>query len=150
VTDSIIHTEIKLSADGPKLIEVNGRLGGRPPFVLGAVSNVNLFQVACDVAHGSAGCLRRSGGLRRRRLLVHGAAPDGGAPGDARAGSRAALRSSRRRHRERESECRGEPVDWREGTASHIVAVRGRADDYDALEKTIKCVRERLRIDYEG
>ena len=53
VTDSIIHTEIKLSADGPKLIEVNGRLGGRPPFVLGSVSRVNLFQVACDIAVGT-------------------------------------------------------------------------------------------------
>ena len=53
ITTAVIHTEIKLTPDGPKLIEVNGRLGGRPPFVLRSVSNVNLFQIACRVAVGA-------------------------------------------------------------------------------------------------
>ena len=149
VTDSIIHTEIKLSADGPKLIEVNGRLGGRPPFVLGAVSNVNLFQVACDIALGSpvafdglADCdgvgfwfMVQPPMAARRVARVQGLERLSGLPG-------VDIVSVNRTP--------GEPVDWREGTASHVVAVRGRADDYDALEKTIKCVRERLRIDYEA
>ena len=52
IRDSVLHTEIKLTADGPRLIEVNGRLGGRPPFVLETVSPVNLFAVACQVAAG--------------------------------------------------------------------------------------------------
>ena len=52
IQDSVVHTENKLTPDGPKLIEVNGRLGGRPPFVLLEVSSVNLFRVACAVAAG--------------------------------------------------------------------------------------------------
>ncbi len=52
ITDAVVHTEIKLTDDGPKLVEVNGRLGGRPPFVLRSVSDVNLFAVACQVAAG--------------------------------------------------------------------------------------------------
>jgi biotin carboxylase len=56
IVDSVVHTEIKLTPDGPKLIEVNGRLGGRPPFVLQEVSSVNLFQVACAVAAGRPVC----------------------------------------------------------------------------------------------
>jgi hypothetical protein len=43
----------------------------------------------------------------------------------------------------------GETVDWREGTASHVVTVRGRADDLDALEKTYDSIRDILKIDYE-
>ena len=53
ILDSVVHTEIKLTPDGPRLIEVNGRMGGRPAFVLLEVSTVNLFQVACAVAAGT-------------------------------------------------------------------------------------------------
>jgi len=52
VRDSVLHIEIKLTPDGPRLIEVNGRLGGRPGFVLESVSDVNLFAIACQVAAG--------------------------------------------------------------------------------------------------
>jgi biotin carboxylase len=52
ISNAVIHTEIKLTPDGPMLIEVNGRLGGRPPFVLHDVSTVNLFRAAFQVAAG--------------------------------------------------------------------------------------------------
>ena len=52
IESGVMHTEIKLTPCGPKLIEVNGRLGGRPPFVLRQVSDVNLFRAACEVAAG--------------------------------------------------------------------------------------------------
>jgi hypothetical protein len=148
VTDSIIHTEIKLSADGPKLLEVNGRLGGRPPFVLERVSNVNLFQVACDVAVGnpvSFDGLAECDGVgfwimvqppmsARRVTRVQGLDELAGLPG-------VDIVSLNRSP--------GETVDWREGTASHVVTVRGRADDLDALEQTYDSIRNMLKIDYE-
>jgi hypothetical protein len=148
VTDSIIHTEIKLSADGPKLIEVNGRLGGRPPYVLGSVSDVNLFQVACDIAVGTpvafAGLAECDGvgfwlmvqpPMAARRVgRVRGLDDLSALPG---VESVSLNRGP------------GETVDWRDGTASHVVTVRGRADDYDSLEKTFTTIGDLLKIDYE-
>ncbi len=148
VTDSILHTEIKLSADGPQLIEVNGRLGGRPPFVLGRVSDVNLFQVACDIAVGNPVAfdgLAECDGVgfwvmvqppmaARRVGAVHGLEELSALPG-------VDIVSLNRGP--------GETVDWREGTASHVVTVRGRADDHDSLEKTFDSIGELLKIDYE-
>jgi biotin carboxylase len=148
VTDSIIHTEIKLSADGPKLIEVNGRLGGRPPFVLGRVSDVNLFQVACDIAVG-------------KPVSFDGLAPCDGVgfwfmvqpPMSARSVVRVQglddLASLPGVDIVSLNRSPGETVDWREGTASHVVTVRGRAEDHDSLEKTYDSIRNMLKIDYE-
>jgi len=130
------------------LIEVNGRLGGRPPYVLDRVSSVNLFQVACDVAVGNpisfdglAECdgvgfwLMVQPPMAARRVgSVNGLDDVSALPGlDIVSLNRSP----------------GETVDWREGTQSHVVTVRGRADDHDSLEKMFDSIRELLKIDYE-
>ena len=46
------HTEIKLTADGPRVIEINGRLGGGMADLLALVSDVNLFEQAGRAAIG--------------------------------------------------------------------------------------------------
>lgn len=52
-TDGWTHTEFKLTADGPKLIEVNGRLGGDLiPYVGMLASGIDPGLVAADVAVG--------------------------------------------------------------------------------------------------
>ena len=52
-TDGITHTEIKLSPDGPKVIEVNGRLGGGMIPYLGLLATgVDTGLAAADVACG--------------------------------------------------------------------------------------------------
>jgi biotin carboxylase len=148
VTDSVIHTEIKLTADGPKLIEVNGRLGGRPPFVLNSVSNVNLFQVACDVAVGEPvffDGLAECNGVgfwfmvqppmsARRVTHVQGLEEVAIVPG-------VDIVSLNRSP--------GESVDWKDGTASHVVTVRGSVHDHAVLEQTVDAIRDLLKIDYE-
>ncbi len=52
MSDACLHTEIKLTAEGPKIIEVNGRVGGGPPVVLDSISEVNLLRVAAEIALG--------------------------------------------------------------------------------------------------
>jgi biotin carboxylase len=42
VTVGCLHTEIKLTPDGPRVIEVNGRVGGGTPEMLAAVTDVDL------------------------------------------------------------------------------------------------------------
>lgn len=147
ISDAVIHTEIKFTPDGPKLIEVNGRLGGRPPFVLRDVSNLNLFQTTCRVAagvpvalDGLAECnavgywLMLQPPYSARRILS--------IDGIDEVAELAGVESVRLR---REA---GDAVDWREGTASHVVTVRGRAIDHETLSTTIGIIENRVRIDY--
>ena len=48
------HTEIKLTPDGPRVIEVNGRLGGGVPEMLLQASGESLMRLSMRVALGEA------------------------------------------------------------------------------------------------
>ncbi len=52
VTDGITHTEIKLTAAGPRLIEVNGRLGGYVPDLLKRAAGIDLVRAALQLSLG--------------------------------------------------------------------------------------------------
>jgi biotin carboxylase len=147
ITDAIIHTEIKLVADGPKVIEVNGRLGGRPPFVLHDVSDVNLFQAACLVALGQpVGCraLAECTGVgfwlmlqppmwARQVAAVDGLPELSALPGVD------SVRLTRPP---------GSPADWSLGTDSQVVTVRGRVADHPALAEMVEVITQTVSIGY--
>ncbi|MGO8872396.1 MAG: ATP-grasp domain-containing protein [Acidimicrobiales bacterium] len=149
IVDSVIHTEIKLTPDGPRLIEVNGRLGGRPPFVLQSVSSVNMFTVACQIAAGTpvrfehlANCqgvgfwLMLQPPTSARQVL----AIEGLDEVSALCGIDVVTVNRRP----------GTEVDWREGTDSRVVTVRGHVADHDALAEKIESIRHALIIRYDG
>jgi biotin carboxylase len=46
------HTEIKLTAEGPAVIEVNGRIGGGVPGMMELVAGVDLVKAAMELALG--------------------------------------------------------------------------------------------------
>jgi hypothetical protein len=48
----LAHTELMLTADGPRVIEVNARAGGALPYLFPMVSNVDLAREAAKVALG--------------------------------------------------------------------------------------------------
>jgi predicted ATP-grasp superfamily ATP-dependent carboligase len=53
VKNAITHTELRLTASGPKIVEINARLGGDMiPFVGWVASGINPGQVAVEVACG--------------------------------------------------------------------------------------------------
>ncbi len=148
IRTAVVHTEVKLTPEGPRLIEVNGRLGARPPFILQRISKVNLFLEACLLAVGVSsdvvGPVECSGvgfwfmlqppvSARRVRAI------DGLNRLDEMAGIDT-VRINRRP---------GESVDWREGTDGHVLTVRGRAQDHDALAATIEFIRTTVQLDYE-
>ncbi|HEY5454046.1 MAG TPA: ATP-grasp domain-containing protein [Acidothermaceae bacterium] len=149
ITSAVMHTEIKQTPDGPKLVEVNGRLGGRPPFVLGSVSDINLFQVACEVAVGDAVTVENLATCRevgfwrmiqppqtaRRVKAIDGVKDISQLPG--------VDSVSLDRHP-------GDTVDWHAGTASQVVTVRGRVADHKTLAQVINSIDQLLRIDYES
>jgi biotin carboxylase len=149
IRDAVTHTEIKLTPEGPKVIEVNGRLGGRPPFVLRSVSDVNLFQVACRVAtgvpvsfdhlvetHGVGYWLMLQAPMWARRLEV--------VEGLDEVSTMKAVDTVSLDLR------RGAALDWREGTDSHVVTVQGRVADHEELATAVTDVQHRISITYGG
>jgi biotin carboxylase len=148
IVDSVVHTEIKLTPDGPKLIEVNGRLGGRPPFVLQEVSSVNLFQVACAVASGRPVCfhgLVECNGVgfwlmfqppasARRVASIDGLATVNKLPAVKHAVVSRSI---------------GAAVDAREGTDSKVLTVRGRTKDLAGLANTVASIETAVAIRYD-
>jgi biotin carboxylase len=149
IRDAVVHTEIKLTADGPKIIEVNGRLGGRPPFVLRDVSDVNLFEAACQLAagrpfswEGLAACegvgywLMLQPPMTARRLSrVGGVDACATLPGV----------STVTPHVQP-----GDPVDWREGTDSRVITIRGKVSDHRALAETVDLISGLVDVEYEA
>ncbi|MGW4522098.1 ATP-grasp domain-containing protein [Amycolatopsis sp. NPDC004378] len=54
VTNGLAHMEFKLTAGGPRLIEVNGRLGGFLSSIVPRVSDLNPVRLALELAAGKA------------------------------------------------------------------------------------------------
>ena len=52
-TYGVLHIEIKLTASGPEIVEVNGRVGGRGvPELIRRQTGVDLHALACEIALG--------------------------------------------------------------------------------------------------
>jgi biotin carboxylase len=147
IVDSVVHTEIKVTPEGPKIIEVNGRLGGRPPFVLLEVSDVNLFAMACAVAVGTpvrvddlVDCdgvgfllLVQPPATARSVASIDGLDALGAVPGVRRVN---VMRSP------------GTSIDASAGTGAKVLTVQGRVADHDALAETVKGIERGLTIRY--
>lgn len=54
VQTGVSHTEIKLTPDGPRIIEVNGRIGGLLPQLTRTANGLDLVRLALDSATGRA------------------------------------------------------------------------------------------------
>lgn len=148
ITTGVLHIEIKLTPDGPRLIEVNGRLGGRPPFELKSVSDVNLFQIACRLALGQSIYLPELARCRQIGYFRAVQPPiDAARVLEVRGVREIAL--SERVDSAIINRGPGQPVDARMGSNGQVVTVVGRADNLDDLAETIKMIDGTVEIDYE-
>lgn len=147
IEDSIVHTEIKLTPDGLMLIEVNGRLGGRPPFVLLEVSDLNLFQTACVVAAGTPvrfdGLVECDGvGFMLMMQPPEAARQVTSIDGLGDLGDLPEVR------RVVVSKSVGDSVDLSDGTDAKVLTVQGRAPDIDGLVSTIASIERKVVVHY--
>jgi hypothetical protein len=125
------HVEIKLTPDGPRILEVNGRLGGFVPYLLRLVGDVDAVRLALASAAGMpAGCVPDAfGGLALAYLIQP--------PAHARAVRRladardlAAIAGVRRVDRHASA---GQRTDFRTGTHGRLLTVWLSADTPRAL-----------------
>jgi biotin carboxylase len=142
------HTEIKLTPDGPRVLEVNGRLGGGVPEMLSQASGVSIMRLSMRVALGE-------------RVVVDGPVPC------ARVGWRFLFQPPASARRvvgieglDRLAELAGvntifvnrspgDPVDWREGTRHYIYSAFGVSADYDGLLEVDRFLHEQVSILYD-
>ncbi|MGW2367859.1 ATP-grasp domain-containing protein [Streptomyces sp. NPDC001667] len=148
VTSGIAHTEFKLTADGPRLIEVNGRLGGFIDDTVGRATGFPMLRTALDCALGRVSA-DLTAPVHQRIAFQRFFAP----PLDARAivsmtgvKETKALPGVRRVEAVRRP---GEPVDWREGTQAFAAIVYGEAPDHGALAELFDAIDKTLVVTYD-
>jgi hypothetical protein len=123
-------------------------LGGRPPFVLESVSDVNLFRCAIQVALGVPVVFEQLVACRevgywfmiQPPVTAAGLVAVDGLDVVADMDAVDSVTLGRNP---------GDSVDWREGTASRIVTVQGRVADLETLASTIDAIERTVSIVYE-
>jgi biotin carboxylase len=143
-----LHTEIKLTPDGPRVIEVNGRLGGAIPVLMTQATGVDVMAMSKRVALGEHVVFdeliptSRVGYFfyvqapqsARRVASVEGLAELGELPG---VDSVFLARQP------------GDDVDWRKGSHQYVFSVIGAADDYEGVLAMKRFVDEEVTMTFE-
>jgi biotin carboxylase len=143
-----LHTEVKLTPAGPRIIEVNGRTGGAVPAVLAAAGGCSLIRAAMEVALGDvpggdglAPCTQIGYRINvqppmeaQRVRSIDGLEALGNLP-DVQVVS--------------VSRPAGDPVNWRLGTDELVLAVIGAVADLEGLRNIRRQVDEILTVSYE-
>ncbi len=148
VETGCLHTEIKFTPDGPRVIEVNGRLGGGVPLMLEMATGASAPRLAMQVALGLPVDVadlqpKDAIGFRllfhaplsaRRVLTVEGLDEISRLPG----APAATLHRSP-----------GTEIDWRTGTNDYVYSVVGVASDYDELRTIARVSEETVHMEFE-
>ncbi len=142
------HTEIKLTPDGPRVIEVNGRLGGGVSEMLSQAGGVSLVQLSMRVALGEPLVVENLIPCSRVGWLFEFQPPT------------TARRVVSIEGLDRLAELTGvqtvfvnrspgDSVDWREGGGHFIYSVAGVCENYDGLLEINAFLHEEVSIAYE-
>jgi len=147
VTTGCLHTEIKLTAAGPRIIEVNGRVGGGVPEMLERAAGVGLLALTLRIALGEA--VRIDGPVPTTRIgyrfflqppaisatvaTIEGINTVSDHP----------TVDTVSVHRGP-----GADLDWRDGTRTHLMAVVGSAADYEELAAVDRLLHQEVTVTY--
>lgn len=127
-----LHIEIKLTPEGPVIIEVNGRAGGGVPEMLADVAGVDLLAVAMKLALGLDPSVESMPKVNGVAFLLYLQAPEEVTRIEAVEGLDA-VASLPGVTEVVQRLWPGEPVSWREGNHGYIASVRGKAQTIKSL-----------------
>jgi len=144
-----LHTEIKLTPDGPRVIEVNGRIGGGLPEMLLLSGGYRLLEQSLRLAIGDRSQFDQSVSLEKVGFLFYYQAPQGSRRITSIGGLEAlgALDGVEEISVNRQA---GDEVDWREGNHGYVFSVTGVADDHAQLRSIYRFLMREVRVAYEG
>jgi biotin carboxylase len=144
-----VHTEIKLSPDGPRVIEVNGRLGGgHIPQLVEQVTGVSLLKLAGLSALGlPLGLPREIEHVQAAYMLLYQAPVGAHSVRDVRGATETAKLPGVRGVFLNKAV--GERVDWREGTDGFVWMVEGNAPDITSIPGIVSNIKDTLRVEFD-
>jgi len=148
VRTGCLHTEIKVTTAGLRVIEVNGRLGGFVPEVLAlAAPGINLFEISQRAALGEHLTFADPVPTDRIGYVVVGQPPQwahrvAGVDGLDRLADVPGVSSVSL------SRQPGDSVDWRKGSHEYVFSVLGAASDYDEVRAVQQFIDEEVTVTY--
>lgn len=147
VTTGCLHSEIKFTPEGPRVIEVNGRVGGGVPEMLNRAAGVALVEITLRLALGED--IRIEGPVPTERIgyrfflqppsisatvvTISGLNTVSDYPGV----------DSISVH-----QGPGAVLDWKDGSRNHIMAVVGTARNYDELRAVDQLLHHEVTVTY--
>jgi biotin carboxylase len=141
----LLHTEVKLTPQGPRVIELNGRIGGGVPEMLADATGVELLPLALRVALGESIAFASMPRCVQIGYLLYVQAPS------SMSSVRAVEGLERLRTQPGVSEVTlnrgpGRSVDWRSGNHGHVFSVRGSVASHGILRSIERYATTEVQI----
>ena len=146
VSDGVCHTELKITPTGPRIIEVNGRVGGHVPELLAMVDGPPLIEWAMRIAMGQA-LAPRAFTPRAVAYFLCEQSPVEAHEVDAISGLNRTLELDGVTQI-RPRKLAGSPVDWRAGATDYVYAVEGTAPDHATLWQRREQIMAAVEVSY--
>jgi biotin carboxylase len=140
-----LHTEVKLTPDGPRVIEVNGRIGGGVPEMLLDATGVELLPIAIRIALGERIVFDSMPACSQIGYLLYVQAPSSMHTITAVHGL-AELRARPDVEEVVLNRGPGRSVDWRAGNHGHVFSVRGAVASHQQLRSIEQHATREVRI----
>ncbi len=145
VTVGCLHTEIKLTDDGPVVIEVNGRPGGGMSEMLERASGVSILQIALRLAVGERVGLQGLVSCSRVAYLLY-VFPETELDTIDTVDGLQDLRQLQGVDELVLVRGPGQRIDWREGSEAHVFHFAGTVSDHDELRGLIAAIPRVVHI----
>ena len=142
-----LHTEIKFTADGPRILEVNGRVGGGVPEMLLRAANVDLLDMTLRIALGESVAIEGPVPSRQIGYRFFLQPPPVSAI-VANIEGLDALSEFPGVDRISVHQRPGAELDWKDGSRSHILSALGSASSYDDLREVSRIINEVVKVSY--
>ncbi len=147
VRTGCLHTEVKFTPDGPRIIEVNGRVGGGVPEMLERAAGIPLLELTLRVALGED--IRIDGPVTTERIGYRFfLQPPAVSATVATIEGVERVSDHPRVDTISVHQGPGADLDWRDGSRTHIMAVVGSTADYDELQAVYRLLHNEVTVTY--
>jgi hypothetical protein len=148
VSIGCVDTEIKLTPDGPRVIEVNGRIGGHVPYTLSTSTGIEILPLAMRVALSEPIVFKELPACSKLGYVLHYFAPKNVRRITAVSGLEA-LRELSGVDEVILNRGPGRSVDWHEGSFGHVFSVAGSVHGHDELRELLRSITGTVHIEGE-